>query len=427
MLPLFALIMVGLVVYFSMTTGKSKTDSNALLVWHWMTDRHETFQKLAEMYQKETGKKVVFELDAPSDLFTTKVRAAAQTNTLPDIFGVLGGSQDLANFINSKLVHRMTSYLEANNGEWQKSFYSKALGMCAFSAKNQWNAPEGIYGIPIDVTNIQMIYNKEIFKAAGIEKVPVTWDEFLAAGEAVITKTDKQFLVIGFGETWLINTMLRNFAYNLMGEQKVIESIEGKFPYSSPEWIEIYSKFKEMADKKLFASGIVTMINKSAERVFATERAAVTYNGSWSVNVFKGMNPNLKYSTMFFPKISDNFPVVIQGGAGSSFVVSENSTKKADAVAFLKWLTEKNNQMFLSKETNNLPSNREASGQISEILNEYAKDMDSTIHPSLLPVVEDPNIEEALARGIQSIIIGETTPEKLGADIAAQKAKVINK
>lgn len=422
------ILLAGILIYFGLFEAKvSKRPGSSLLIWHWMTDRHKSFLKLAERYQKETGMTVSFELYAPSDVFSTKVRAAAQTNTLPDIFGVLGESDDLASFINAKLVHRLSPYLEENNGAWQKEFFSKALGMTTFVSVNQWKVPEGIYGIPIDVTNLQILYNKGIFQKAGIQKIPETWEEFISAGEAVISKTGKQFLVIGFGEPWIIISMMRNFAYNLMGEEKFVESIKGTFPYSSPEWIDIFKKFRELSDKKLLASGVVTMINKSAERLFATERAAITYNGSWSVNVFKGMNPRLNYGIMFFPRISDNFPVVIHGGAGSSLVVSENSSKKTEAINFLRWLTSKESQIFLSNETNNLPSNKNAVGEMLPILNDYAKDMDHTIHPALLPVAEDPDIEEAIARGIQSIIIGETTPEMLGADLTALKKKSLEK
>ncbi|MBN2144637.1 MAG: extracellular solute-binding protein [Candidatus Aureabacteria bacterium] len=406
--------------------GKKRSDSDAVIIWHWMTDRHDTFLKLSKQYKAETGKTVIFELSAPTDVYTSKVRAAAQTNTLPDIFSVLGVSQDLSNFIHAGLIHCLTPYMEENHHEWERSFYPNAIGMNAFTEPNQWNVPEGIYGVPIDVTNIQMIYNKDIFKTAGIDKIPETWEEFLKAGDLVTSKTDKQFFVVGFGETWLINTMVRIFAYNLIGEKKLIQTIKGECPYSSAEWIDIFNKFREMSEKKLFAAGIVTMINRNAERLFATGRAAVTYNGSWSVNVFRGMNPDLNYGTMFFPKISDHYPLLIQGGAGSSLMVSEHSLRKKEAVAFLKWMTSKSSQIFLSTETNNLPSNKEAVGQMPAILNEYAKDMDKTFHPALLPVGEDPNIEEATARGIQSIIIGETTPEELAEKITLLKKQTLN-
>ena len=56
-----------------------------------MTDRQDAFAKLCADYEKATGIKVYFELYAPSDAYSQKVRTTAQGNNLPDIFGVLGG------------------------------------------------------------------------------------------------------------------------------------------------------------------------------------------------------------------------------------------------------------------------------------------------------------------------------------------------
>jgi ABC-type glycerol-3-phosphate transport system substrate-binding protein len=399
-------------------------NNNTIVVWHWMTDRHQTLLKLADQYKVETGKQVHFELNAPSDLYSTKVIAAAQTGSLPEIFGVLGGSQDMARFINKNYIHSLTKDMEIHGSEWKNSFFVRALGMNTFEENNQWSVPPGIYGVPLDVTNIQILYNEAIFQEAGISKLPETFAEFIQAGDTVKAKTGKHFFVSGFGETWLINSMVMNFAHNLMGEEKIIKTFKGDIPYTDPDWIAVFSKFKEMTDHKLFASGVVTMVNKSAERLFATEKAAVTYNGSWCVNVYKTMNPQLNYDTLFFPKISDLFPVVIQGGAGSSFVVSAHSSKKEEAVQFLKWLTSKNVQITLAQDTNNLPSNKNALGQTSKILDAFVRNMDNTIHPSTLPCVEDALVEEAIGRGIQSIIIEEITPKKLAESLHALKQKI---
>ena len=46
--------------------------SNKIILWHWMTDRNDTFQKLAQQYQKETGIEVSIQLYAPSDAYSRK-------------------------------------------------------------------------------------------------------------------------------------------------------------------------------------------------------------------------------------------------------------------------------------------------------------------------------------------------------------------
>ena len=76
-----------------------KKDLNTLTVWHWMSDRDDTFQELAKRFESERHIKVKFEFYAPSESYAQRVKASVQTNTLPDIYGVLGEKRDLASFI----------------------------------------------------------------------------------------------------------------------------------------------------------------------------------------------------------------------------------------------------------------------------------------------------------------------------------------
>ena len=81
--------------------GQSAKNKNTVTVWHWMNDRHETFLKLADEYEKKTGVNVVFELYAPSDTYSQKIIAAAQAKILPDIYGILGEKKIFASFVES--------------------------------------------------------------------------------------------------------------------------------------------------------------------------------------------------------------------------------------------------------------------------------------------------------------------------------------
>lgn len=409
-------ILCSCVVAFS-GCGK-KQPKNQVVVWHWMTDRDDAFIELANKYKQLYGIDVKFELYAPSEAYSSKVKAAAQTNTLPDIFGILSETRDFASFIKAGHVASLTEEMEKNNGAWKNQLFLKALGVNEFIPGNQFGVRPGIYGVPIDVTNIQMLYNKTLFKKAGLdpEKPPVTWQEFLEVGRK-LKAANIQGLVSGWGETWMIDCLASNYAFNIMGKDKIIATLKGDVAYTDPDWIKVFSLFKEMADNNLLATGIVTMVNKTAEQMFANERAALAFNGSWCVNVYRGMNPNLDYGVMLPPRASDKNPMLIWGGAGSSFMVNEKSHNKSQAIAFLKWLTEKDQQVFLAEATRNLPVNKESLQNIPPILAAFAKDMDKTTHPRFLPYAEFPSVIETIDKGLQSIIIGEKTPEQIAREV----------
>ncbi len=410
------------------STTQVATGAKKIVVWHWMTDRDNAFLELAKQYEVKTGIKVVFELYAPSDAYTQKVRAAAQALSLPDIFGLLGEKRDFASFIKAGHVADLTPDMNASGSAWKNEIFEKALAVNEFLAGNEFGVSAGIYGVPIDVMNIQMVYNKNLFKKAGLDpdKAPLTWEEFVAACEK-LNAAGIQGLVSGWGEVWMIDCLASNFAFNIMGPNKVFATLRGEVPYSDPDWIKVFNLFKEMADKKMLASGIVTMVNKSAEQSFANERAAFAFNGSWCVNVYHGMNPSLDYGVMLPPKISANNPSYIWGGGGSSFLVNNRSKVKSEAIEFLKWLTAPEQQAYLSKETRNMPSNKKALADIPPILTEFAKGMDNVTHPNVWPVNELPKVIERFDKGIQSIIIGEKSPEQLGAELTKLKAEEMAK
>ncbi|MEW6101300.1 MAG: extracellular solute-binding protein [Candidatus Omnitrophota bacterium] len=412
-------------------SGK-KTGQASITVWHWMTDREPAFLELAKQYEKESGVKVNFELYAPSDAYTQKVRAAAQGQNLPDIFGILGEKRDFSSFVKAGHILDLTSYMDANTAEWRNSFFAKALAVNEFLPGNSYTVNPGIYGVPIDIMTIQMLYNKDLLKEFGLSprNPPATFSELLEAGKkifAVGKGKGVQGFVSGWGELWMIDCFANNYAFNIMGQEKFLATVRGEVPYTDPDWVKVFTLFKELKDSGILAEGLVTMVNKTAEQLFANDKAVFAFNGSWCVNVYKGMNPQLNYGVMLPPKVSEVNPISIWGGAGSSFMVNARSKNKEEAVKFLRWLTSRDQQVYLSEATNNLPANKESIKKIPEILAEFANDMESTTHPNVWGISEFSAVIEAIDKGIQSIILGEKTPEQVANEVQKIKERELAK
>jgi len=399
-----------------------------LTIWHWMTDREPTFLELARSYEAKTGIKVDFQLYAPSDAYSQKVRAAAQGQNLPDIFGILGEKRDFASFIKAGYILDLTPYMEANDAAWRKAFFPKALAVNEFLDGNTYGVKTGVYGAPLDIMTIQMVYNKGLFKELGLNprKPPQTFQEFLDISKK-IKAAGMQGLVSGWGELWMIDCFANNYAFNIMGKDKVLATLRGEVPYTDPDWIQVLGIFKQMQESGILATGLVTMVNKTAEQLFANEKAVFAFNGSWCVNVYKGMNPKLDYGAMLPPATSEKFPMSIWGGAGSSFMVSALSKNKEEAVKFLIWLTDKDQQVYLSEATNNLPANKNSISRLPDILASFSAGMDSATHPNIWGISEFSAVIEAWDRGIQSIIIGEKTPQQVASEVQKVKERELAK
>ena len=413
-----------------LTAGCAAKDESGkdITVWHWMTDREPAFKELAKRYEAKSGIKVNFELYAPSDAYSQKVRAAAQGANLPDIFGILGEKRDFSSFIKAGFILDITPYMLEDNAKWKNSLFAKALAVDEFGAGNSYGIAPGIYGVPIDIMTIEMVYNKSLFKQLGLNpnQPPQTFAELLEIGRK-LKAANLQGLVSGWGEIWMIDCLANNYAFNIMGKDKVIATIKGEVPYTDPDWIKVLSLFKEMQESGLLASGVVTMVNKTAEQLFANEKAVFAFNGSWCVNVYKGMNPKLEYGAFLPPKVSNKYPMAIWGGAGSSFMVNARSKNKEEAIKFLRWLTEAPQQAYLAESTNNLPANKESLNWIPPVMADFAKAMDNATHPNVWGISEFSLVIEAFDKGIQSIIIGEKTPEQVAQEVQKVKERELAK
>jgi len=409
--------------------GESAQESSQkITVWHWMTDRKPAFEELAKKYEELTGIKVEFELYAPSDAYSQKVRAAAQGQTLPDIFGILGEKRDFASFIKAGHIFNLNSYMQADDSAWEKEFFKKALAVNEFEDGNIYGVPPGIYGVPVDIMTIQMVYNKSLFKELGLNpnKPPANFQDFLNLGKKIKEK-GLQGMVSGWAELWMIDCLANDYAFNIMGKEKVLETIRGQVAYTDPDWIQVFTLFKEMRESGILAQGVVTMVNKTAEQLFANEEAVFAFNGSWCVNVYKAMNPDLDYAAMLPPRASNNHPMSIWGGAGSSFIVNARSAKKDKAIEFLKWLTDKEQQAYLAQITSNLPANKNALDEIPKILAQFSDDVELSTHPNTWGVSEFPAVIEVLDRGLQLIVIGEKSPEAVAQEVQKVKDRELAK
>lgn len=425
-LGIFACLVTGGIMFAGCSNGASDSQQTAVSqdqieIWHWMTDRHKAFEELAVKYKEQTGVSVKFQAFAPSDIYQQKVIAAIQGNLLPDVFGVLSGEKDFAAFIKAGHVLELTEYM---NDGWKDDLFPKAIMHNSFIEGNDWGVKPGVYGVPVDVNDMLIVYNKDLFEKAGLdpENPPKTWKEFIEAGKKLRAANIQPF-VSGFGESWLVGTFMYSYQWHLLGREKMLATIRGEMPYNDPAWIKIFSLYDQMRDAKMFASGVATMINKYSEQVFANGQAAMALNGSWCVNVYAGMNPDLNYGVMGIPVLEGaEHPMKIWGGGGSSFVVNAKSPKAKKAVDFLRWLTAKDQQLFLADKTKNIPSNTKCLDSLSPVLKQFADAMDMTWEK--LPLVENWEVVSRTNKLLQSIIIGEKTPQQVGDNLTELKKRV---
>ncbi len=137
----------------------------------------------------------------------------------------------------------------AEEKAWLNSFYPTLMENGRTAGKT--------WGIPFQRSTIVMYYNKDAFKAAGLdpEKPPATWDELVAAGKK-LTKAD--------GSQWGAMIPSTGYPYWMFGaltmqnDQVLMNDAGNKTYFDSPAVIEALQFWKDLGAKhKIMPEGTI--------------------------------------------------------------------------------------------------------------------------------------------------------------------------
>lgn len=410
-----ASIAVGLAMTGCAAESGEQPESS-ITFWHYWTDRADLLQELATQYEDETGVVVNLEL-VPGDALGQKFQAAAQADTLPDISaGWVGASEELAAYALEGQVLNLSELDDADS--WFERFDASTMQGVTYLEGNQWGVDPGAYLVPFDTTNMQILYNKDLFDEAGIDSPPTNLDEFVAASDK-LRDAGVQPFVSGFS-SWPLQTMAMMYIDNIVPLDVRDAAYSGEGRYDTPEWVEFLETFETLTEAGVFADGILGYDMPAAETLFTSGQAGMIFDGSWALGVFNQINPDFKNYGVFLPPSLGDEPLYLSGGVGSMAFVVGTSPQAKEATAFLEWMTDSPQQKKYAEGSFNIPANKEVADQVEldENIAAFAAGSDQILPPSTV-AMQAPVITTMVA-GIQLIIAGTDTPESVAAKM--QKA-----
>ncbi len=130
-------------------------------------------------FKKKTGAEVVFDTFASAGDEQTKIQTSMISGTGPDVYGI--------GTTYTPVAYATGGYRELSDADWARiggrdKFLPTSLTMSGPNAKKN-------IGVPTVVRPYGMVYNTEMFAAAGIDGPPTTWDEFLADAKKLTNKS----------------------------------------------------------------------------------------------------------------------------------------------------------------------------------------------------------------------------------------------
>ncbi|MBY9078539.1 extracellular solute-binding protein [Paenibacillus sp. HN-1] len=196
-----------------------------------------------------------------------------------------------------------------------------------------------VYGMPMNLEGIGYVYNKDLFKKAGITETPKTITELKADAEKL-----KAIGVIPFAnayqEWWLLGNQGISVAFArqddvnafIKGLNDGTATIVGNDKFE--KWSNLLKLTVDYGQKNPLTTDANTHL-----AMFANGEAAMMQEGNWAQTLVDNINPNMNIGMFPMPIDDDaehNDKMTV--GIPANLVVNKDSASKEEAKVFLNWL-----------------------------------------------------------------------------------------
>ena len=284
-----------------------------LTFWNGFTASDgEVFKELVNKFNAEHPNIKIDMTIMPWDSFNQKLLPALKAGEGPDM--VLMGAEQYPGLAKAGVLQPLDEYINGSNG-LDYSKYPATLGQAQVDGK--W------YGAPMNLWTLGMYYNKDMFKAAGLdpEKPPTNWDELYDYSKK-LTKEGQYGICIPVRTS---PPVVESFIWQNGGD---LVTPEGKVVADSPETIEALKYMEKFWKEGLSPVGVT---GPETDTLFMGKQCAIGFGGPWMLNGFKEAGLNFGTAAMPAGKTQAT-------GAGSSLFASTTTNKHPEAAwEFFKW------------------------------------------------------------------------------------------
>ncbi|MEG0013538.1 MAG: extracellular solute-binding protein [Cellulosilyticaceae bacterium] len=196
------------------------------------------------------------------------------SGTMANIFRIQGVS-NLEKYIDEGYILNVEPYLEADP-EWGGGFTEGALNYYRVPGK------DGVYGIPCESGLIGVYYNERIFKEAGWDEFPETWNELK---DAVVDVKSLGYtpMALGAKTSYMAGHLHNIISYKWLGTDVAKKLGTREMAWTDPEVVETLGFVKELDDLGAFPDGVAGISDDIVKADFQSGKAAMFITGPWGI------------------------------------------------------------------------------------------------------------------------------------------------
>ncbi|MGD1807494.1 ABC transporter substrate-binding protein [Dapis sp. BLCC M126] len=354
-------------------------------------------------------------VDVPWSEMESKIEGAILTETLPDVVN-----------LNSSFAHLLT-----RPNAWLNLDTILSDSVRNEYLPNLWQASQingKSFGIPWYCTTNITIYNSQLFKQAEVDRPPTNYTELAKVAKQIKEKTDKYAFFVSFSPQGG-NEVLESFGK--MGAELI--DVDGKAAFNTPVGEAVFKYWVDLYREGLLPEEVLTQGIQAGEDLYQAGETAMVFSGPELIEAIFENAPEI--GKVSYPKSqitgkSDKKSIVLM-----NLAISSNTKLPDRALKFILFITNYQNQIAFTQETNVLPSTTKTleNSYFQNIpSNASNQDRARVISASqifeagvLLPPVKNlDQLKEIIYQNLQASMLGEKTIKQAIVDAASEWNKL---
>jgi multiple sugar transport system substrate-binding protein len=386
----------------SNTAGAGKTVT--ITVWHGQNQSAaKVFNKLVDQFNATHPKiHVDSQVGAPSDALLQKVTTALAGGKYPDMAYVFG--PNVANLARSPKALDLTDAVKSPGWNWD-DFFAAARTAVTIDGK--------VRAVPAVIDSLAVVYNKNLFKQAGIPapKAGWTWDDYVATAKK-LTDAGKGTFGTGWPATGDEDTVWRIWSMIWSAGGDVLSGDGKSVGYSGASGLRALTTAQQLAQGKSVYLDKTTG-SEQMYRVFNNGRMGMVPTGPWEVPDI--VSAKVDYGVVPMPTYGGQ-PVTISG-PDTWMLFNNGGDRSKAATTFAEWLSQPEQDAVWDIDAGSLPLRHSSAEQ--QVWKDHAAQVtgvqefvDALDTARVRPVIKGyPKLSEAFGQSIAGVLLGQKSPQ----------------
>ena len=397
-----SMIRIGTALVLAAWFGQNARASE-LTFWSWRQEDRAVYQEIIADFNKlHPDVKIKFEAFEPTS-YNTVLSTALAGGKGPDLIQAraYGGLEAFAKPGYFLALDKTTVPELAN-------FSDDAL------AAESMREDGKVYAVPFATQSMVLLYNKEIFKAHGIQP-PDSWADLIAAAKALKGHGLTPF-ANGTATAWQNEVLMGALAPSFYGKEFNGDVVAGKATFEDKRFVGALARLTELKD--YMPAGFTGIDYPTMQQLFISGRAAMVAAGSFEIANFRKQNPKLDIGVLPGPSEAKGALRLVSLFVDGGYAINAKTPNKDDAIKFIRYTaTPRFGELFSNKLGNISPIK---GVKIEDgLLAEVAK-LNTSSAPYIMLVnfrYQEPTGSTLIQSGVQKMMGGQATPAEVGAEV----------